>query len=363
MKLEILRLECYRNIAFAELIFEDKCAFFSGPNGQGKSNILESIGLLTALRSFRGHVLPLWIQQGKDQAQLYFGGQHDAEGPFHLRMKLRRDSKQLWRNEECVRRSAEWIGLYPIVVFSNRDKVWVHGGPKERRQFFDILLSQLDAAYLRTLQRYNMAQGQRNAALKQSQWHVLASFESILSQEAAAIAEKRQQWTDIFNPYFISYYQEISRQNSEQPHLRYAIDTELALLSSEDFWLQSRERDKLWQTTQHGIHRDEYVLELEGNSARFFASEGQQKNIVLAMNLAQVTLIKSFKKEIPLILLDDVGSELDASRRRCLWDALPKECQIFACGTEFPKELGIKDWQIWNVHEGTYHLANDAMTS
>ena len=362
MKLEILRLECYRNVAFAELIFENRCVFFRGPNGQGKSNVLESIGLLTALRSFRGHALPLWIQHGKDQAQLYFKGRHDTGDSFELRMKFRREGKQLWRDEECVRRTTDWIGLYPAVVFSNRDKIWIYGGPKERRQFFDILLSQLDAHYLQSLRNYYTALKQRNAALKQSQSSILSSFESILSQEAVTVAKKRQQWLDLFNQHFISCYKAVSSQGSEEPHLCYEGDTEVTLLSSEDFWRRSREKDKLWQTTQHGVHRDDYLLELCGHSVRSFASEGQQKSIVLAMNLAQVELIKSHKKEAPLLLLDDITGELDPTRRRGLWDTLPPECQIFACGTEFPQELDAKDWQVWNVHEGMYRLVDDTTT-
>jgi DNA replication and repair protein RecF len=356
MKLRILRLECYRNIAFAELVFTHRCVFFEGPNGQGKSNILESISLLTALRSFRGHGLPFWIQHGKDQAQLYFEGRQDAGDLFHLRMKLRRDGKQLWRDEECMRRSTDWIGLYPVVAFSNRDRIWMSGGPKERRQFFDMLLCQLDADYLRSLQHYYLALKQRNAALKQSQWQVLSSFESILSREAVAITHKRQQWTAIFNEHFVSCYRKISCQDSEQPHLHHESDTAAALLASEDFWRQAREKDKLWQATQHGIHRDEYLFKLQNNNVRFFASEGQQENIILAMNLAQVELLRSFRQETPLILLDDIGKSLDAARRAYLWDALPQECQVFACGTEFPQELNIKEWQIGKVKEGTYCL-------
>ncbi|MDR0445355.1 MAG: DNA replication and repair protein RecF [Puniceicoccales bacterium] len=358
MKLKILRLEYYRNIAFAELVFDSRCVFFSGSNGQGKSNILESMGLLTALRSFRGHALPLLIQQGKDRAQLYFEGQHDTEETFRLRMKFRPEGKQLWCNEEYISRSTDWIGLYPVIVFSNRNKMWIHGGPKDRRQFFDILLSQLDTSYLRSLKNYYISLKHRNAALKQSQFHILSSFESILAKEAVAIAEKRQKWSSIFNEYFISWYKKISQKDIEQPNLQYEYDTESALLASEDFWLQSREKDKLWQTTQHGIHRDEYLLQLQGNAVRLFASEGQQENIVLAMNFAQMELIKSIKKETPLILLDDVGSELDPLRRERLWNAIPHECQIFACGTQFPKELCEKNWQHWHIHEGICSLEN-----
>ena len=166
MKISAIGLQNFRNIAATRLEFAGRLQFLLGPNGQGKTNLLEAIGFITALRSFRAADNAHLIGHGQKEAALACDLEHEVEGPSKLTIKFRPGVKEAWLEETKVARLADVIGRFPTVIFSSQDQQLVRGSPGGRRRWLDLTLSATDAAYLAHLQSYHRALADRNALLK-----------------------------------------------------------------------------------------------------------------------------------------------------------------------------------------------------
>ena len=166
MRLRKLSLRHFRNVGFAALEFSGRQQFLLGGNGQGKTNLLEAAGFLTALRSFRTTENKLLVGHGHHTAAVVYAVEHERMGETHVTIKLRHDGKELWSDQARVTRLADHVGKFPAVVFSSQDLQLVRGSPAVRRRWLDLTLAAMDAAYLHTLQTYSRALAARNALLK-----------------------------------------------------------------------------------------------------------------------------------------------------------------------------------------------------
>ncbi|HZZ56603.1 MAG TPA: DNA replication and repair protein RecF [Opitutaceae bacterium] len=194
MRLTALSLRDFRNIAEARLVFEGRRHFFLGPNGQGKTNLLEAAGCLTALRSFRAAETPVMIRAGAAEAGIAAELEHEHRGPTALRIALRPDGKELWSDGEKVSRLSDHLGQFPVVAFSSQDLQLLRGSPALRRRWLDLTLAAMDAAYLRALQTYARALAGRNRLLKDSSPNLaeLTAFEHVLAPAAAGLVRLRR---------------------------------------------------------------------------------------------------------------------------------------------------------------------------
>src|SRR3954470_21960252 len=166
MRLRKLTLRHFRNIGFAALEFEGRQQFLIGANGQGKTNLLEAAGFLTALRSFRTTDNKLLIGHSQHCAAIAFIVEHERQGGTEVTIKLRHDGKELWCDQERVTKLGEYLGKFPTVVFSSQDLQLVRGSPAGRRRWLDLTLAAMDPVYLRALQTATRALAERNALLK-----------------------------------------------------------------------------------------------------------------------------------------------------------------------------------------------------
>lgn len=354
MRLLKLNLENFRNISFAALQFGEMSHFLLGANGQGKTNLLEAIGLVSALRSFRTQEITQLIRNGATQARLFFEFEHDLEGNTQVEIALSRSTKTCLLNGEKVRSMADYIGLIPTVVLSSEDIQLLRGAPQLRRRLIDMTLSAIDKDYFAALRRYHRILKERNALLRHEVLDkpLISSFEKTMAPDACTLIEKRHAGLSQLNQHLQQAYQRIC-QTDEQPELAYKPNAEF---ESEDAVLelmhQQRTRDQIMKSTQRGPHRDDVQFSIKGKLARDFASEGQQRGLVLALRMAQIESFQASTAIKPMVLADDVLGELDPTRRAGFWSAVGNERQIVATGTTLPQTTHTREWKVFTVEQG-----------
>lgn len=354
MLLRRIALQNFRNIAWAELALPPAGAAFVGTNGQGKTNLLEAVGLLTALRSFRQSDNRLLIAHGQPEAAVRLELAHERLGETVVTVRLRPDGKDVQIDATPVTRFAEFLGRFPTVVFSSQDNQLIRGSPAGRRRWLDLVLAAMDAGYLDALQRYHRALDDRNRLLKErADAAQLAAFEKPLAAAGAAVVRGRAEGVETLATRVGVAYAAIV-PGGEAAELVYerdvaaADEAELAGL-----FAANRERDQLLKSTSRGPHRDDIDLTLDGRSSRDFGSEGQQRSLVLALRLAQLGHFRERAGVRPIVLADDVLGELDAGRRMRFWGAVEPGTQVLATGTAVPAGFA-GEGQVFRVDRGTF---------
>jgi DNA replication and repair protein RecF len=357
MRLRRLHLQDFRNIALARLEPGGAREFLAGANGQGKTNLLEAVGLLGALRSFRGAEPRELIRQGAAEARVWMEVEHERDGETQIEITLRPQKREVAINGARCQRLADFLGRFPTVALSSHDLQLLRGAPPLRRRALDLALASLDAGYFHSLRRYHQALDGRNALLRSSRMPAmaeLAAFETMMAAEAVAVTTARAAACSALGKHLREAYIKLAAGAVERPGLLYAPDAEG---ESPDkwraLWEGSRARDMAAKTTRHGPHRDDFTFQLEDQEAKGFASEGQQRGLVVAWRLAQAAWLRERTGLQPILLADDVLGELDAERRAGFWRAAADVAQVLASGTTLPVEKE-EGWGVWNVQGGVF---------
>lgn len=317
-----LQILNYRNIREASLDFSDKLNCFIGLNGQGKTNLLDAIYLLSFTKSAFSSSDSQNITHGEEMAMVQ--GTYGEE-TFSCGIK-RGVKKSFRRGKKDYKRLIDHIGLIPLVMVCPQDNQLVEEGSDERRRFLDAVISQQDKRYLENLTQYNAVLKQRNAFLKQLEgqeqpdFSLLEIFDEQLIEPAQYIFAARCRFIDDFLPVFQEVYSAISG-NKEQVKLLYISqmqDRDLA-----EAFRRTRQRDLILGWTSQGIHKDELeMLLIDGENdypLKRVGSQGQKKTYLLAMKLAQALYLTNYnsqisKGEYPILLLDDIFDKLDSER-------------------------------------------------
>ena len=355
MRLRKLTLRHFRNVGFGALEFSGRQQFLVGANGQGKTNLLEAAGFVTALRSFRTTDNKLLVGHGQHCAALVYEIEHERQGGTQVTIKLRHDGKELWNDQARVTKLAEHLGRFPTVVFSSQDMQLVRGSPAQRRRWLDLTLAAMDAAYLRALQTATRALAERNALLKSGRASAaeLGAFEQTLAPAAAELIARRAEGLRVFGDSLRAIYGQLAA-DGEPAGLGY--EPNFAEPSAESLLARleaGRARDLQFRTTLVGPHRDDFHFTVKHTAAKDFASEGQQRSLVLALRLAQAKWFHERSGIRPVLLADDVLGELDPVRRARFWSVIDRESQVIATGTHVPDaELGA--WQLFEVRDGAF---------
>ena len=355
MRITGLNLQDFRNIASASLEFTGSFHFILGANAQGKSNLLEALSLVTALRSFRTRNIGEFLRFGAERAQLRFLIDHEKEGNLEVLIELKANKKEIFIDGQKINRFGDFLGKFPSVVFSSQDIQFLQGSPGLRRRFMDLSLSAMDAEYFAALRAYHKTLKERNILLKQDAGAAeLASFEKVMAPAAVIIAAKRHVLTAFLGEKMRSVYKEISGTGET---LSLIFKPSCDCRKEADFLQmleKNRTRDILCGSTQNGPHRDDYLVELDGREAGLFSSEGQQRSLVIALKLAQVDWFRKNSGLKPVILADDILGELDDVRREGFWRALPGDLQVFATGTKPPPSAPYPSWSFLGVEKGVF---------
>ena len=317
MYLDELHILNYKNIREAQLHFADKLNCFVGLNGQGKTNILDAIYLLSFTKSAYNAIDSMNITHGEDMGMVQ-GVYQEAGEPITITCGMKRGQKKQFRNgKKDYKRMVDHIGLLPLVMVSPQDGRLIEDGSEERRRFLDVVISQHNKEYLNRLNTYNVLLKQRNALLKEEDEKeavcqcrdissLLEVYELQMVPQAEYIYHERSRFVEQFIPLFQEIYSELSG-DAEQVSLRYIRqlqDRDLA-----EAYMRTRERDRILGWTSQGIHKDEIEMLLGDYPLKRVGSQGQQKTYLLAMKLAQALYLGK-----PILLLDDIFDKLDSER-------------------------------------------------
>ncbi|MDX1978296.1 MAG: DNA replication/repair protein RecF [Pseudanabaenaceae cyanobacterium bins.68] len=367
MYLKRLRLTYFRNYGREEIEFAAPKNILVGANAQGKSNLLEAVQLLIALKSHRGGRDRDLVMNGMAAAEIWADCESRCS-TVELSIKLRSQSRRsLLINGVNVARQADFLGYMSGVLFSSLDLDLVRGNPEQRRDWLDGVLVQLEPIYFGLVQQYNQVLRQRNALLKTIRQGQLEQIEQLvlwdqqLASHGTHILRRRSRLIERLSPLAAKWHAQISGTGEK---------LEISYLSKLEFnSSQTREQvqqvflTKLAQvstaeTTQGsslvGPHRDDLGLQINGRTAREYGSQGQQRTLVLALKLAELELIEAVLGEPPLLLLDDVLAELDLQRQDHLLNAISSRVQTIITTTHLgsfdPRWLSAA--QIFQVEQG-----------
>lgn len=353
MRFAHVTLQHFRNLPLAQVALRGRRTFLCGANGQGKTNFLEALGYVTALRSFRGAEPRALVALGQKQAGLGFAIEHEQFGESRVTITFGPDGRTVEWERGQVARLAEFIGKFPTVVFSSQDNQLLRGSPSLRRRWLDLTLAAMDGAYLAALQGYTRAVAERNMLLKHGGRDAaqLDAFEHEASLHAARLVAGRRAGVEVLSGLFRETHARLVPEG-ETASLTYAPDTTAETPAKfAALFVQGRPRDTLLKSTERGPHRDDLDFLLTGRPAKHFASEGQQRCLVIALRLAQAAYFRKNGGVEPVLLCDDVLGELDPERRRKFWAALEGEPQVIATGTSLP-EIDGGAWQVLRVVDG-----------
>lgn len=333
MKVLMLKLRNYRNYTDLHLPLTPTINIFLGANAQGKTNIAEAVYYAAMGRSHRTHTdtdLINWQQEESSLKIVYERCSVENTLEFHFYRGKRRE---ILSNGHPIRHK-DLIGQMNAVLFSPEDLFLIKGAPAERRHFLDSEISQANPAYYVELAKYMRLVTQRNSLLKKIRERKMTAdqldvWDLPLAASAAKVVEKRQAAVKKLNMLANLMHRKISH-NTESLRLFYEITGQEDVTDDLFSWYNNsltafREKDILRGSTSIGPHRDDLILEVNNVNLRSFGSQGQQRTGVLALKLAELEFIKSETGEYPVLILDDVMSELDAQRRHQLLNFIQQE--------------------------------------
>lgn len=330
MRLISLEVTDYRNIASARLTPGRELTVLSGNNGQGKTNLLEAIWLLTGGKSFRGGRDAELVRRGQPFAVLSAVTEQDDGQQHTIRLTVGgpespRPGRYASRNGAPPKRAAALAGSFPAVAFDPGHLSLVKGAPELRRKFLDAALCQLYPGYLTLYRRYVRALQQKNALLRHSgtrpelpmkqKREQLEIWNAELARQGEAIQQRRREYLALLGPLAAANYAEISR-GAERLEIAYQAKFEPGALA--ETLARGREEELRAGQSLWGPHREDLELLLDGQPARVYASQGQQRSIVLSLKMAEAAAAARITGEHPVMLLDDVLSELDEGRKAYL---------------------------------------------
>ena len=326
MKIEKIRLSHFRNYSELTLYPHESVNLFFGPNGSGKTNLLEAVHYCALGKSHRTASDQNVIQSGEKEALCRVSVRGRAarqEISIHLsQQEAQRKTIQI--DQKRVARFSELMGCLQCVIFSPEDLGLIREGPSLRRRYLDMMISQMNRGYFVALQQYRAGMEQRNAILKNlrinpgADRRMLDAFENAMAQSAEVITAERLRILQLLAPLAEETYRGISGREEEQFQLSYHSglkdeDHPAEALSAQ--LRENREEDIRTGLTSAGPHRDDLQLTLNRKIMKLFASQGQIRTAALCLKLAQMKALRQLTGESPVLLLDDVMSELDRTRR------------------------------------------------
>lgn len=338
MVIDEVKLYNYRNYGELNLKLGEHANIFIGKNAQGKTNLLEGIYLSSVGRSAR---TPRWqelIKWGEKEGST-FVSIRKAFGQDSVRVKLS-DAKRIEINGLPISKIGEMMGVLKTVYFSPDELKIVKDGPGERRRFMDIALCQLSKTYFYVLTRYNKILSHRNKLLKNSPSdEAIEIWDYQLAKEGAKIVRTRRAFISRLLPLAKEIHLDVAGEDLD---IVYEGLDGTTTAECENVFLEalarSRERDKAFAVTHQGVHRDDIKISADGIDLRSFGSQGQQRSAALSLKLAEMELLKEESGEYPVLLLDDVLSELDSSRQTKLLEHI-KSYQTIITGTSLAEDV------------------------
>ena len=359
MIIKSLELADYRNYESLELQFDKKTNILYGDNAQGKTNILEAIYVAATTKSHKGSKDKEIVNFEKEEAHIrtYIEKENvETRVDMHLR---RSKSKGIAVDGKKLKKAADLLGLCNVVFFSPEDLGIIKNGPAERRRFIDMELCQLDSIYLYNLNNYNKIVNQRNKLLKDMYMNpdlkeTLNIWDMQLVSYGSKIIERRRIFVEQLNEIIYDIHKKLSGDKEE---LRIVYEPNVEVEDFEKSMRDRQDRDIRAKMTTVGPHRDDFSIMIGQVDIRRFGSQGQQRTAALSLKLSEIELVKKITKDSPVLLLDDVLSELDSSRQNYLLNSIGDIQTIITCtGLEEFVNNRFEINRVFQVTEGTVTL-------
>ena len=333
MILKSIELKNFRNYEDLDLKFDSGTNILFGDNAQGKTNILEAAYVSGTTKSHKGSRDKDMIRFGEDESHIRtIVEKQGKEYQLDIHLKKNR-SKGIAINKVPIKKASELFGILNMVFFSPEDLNIIKNGPSERRRFLDAEICQLDKIYLSDLTRYNKILMQRNRLLKDMQpqpqlMETLPVWDMQLVEYGKRLIRRRRQFVEELSEIVTGIHRNISGKREELV-LRYEPNIDAEFL--EDELNRVREKDRKYAQTSVGPHRDDISFFIRGVDIRKFGSQGQQRTSALSLKLSEIELVRQTIHDTPVLLLDDVLSELDSNRQNYLLNSIHDIQTMITC--------------------------------
>lgn len=333
MIIKSLELSDYRNYDSLTIEFCNGTNILYGDNAQGKTNILEAIYVSATTKSHKGSKDKDIVHFNKEEAHIRTNIEKDGV-PSRIDMHLRKNkSKGIAVDGQKLKKAADLLGLCNVVFFSPEDLGIIKNGPSERRRFVDMELCQLDQFYLYNLNNYNKIVNQRNTLLKDMYFNpqlreTLNIWDMQLVSYGSKIIERRKLFIDQLNEIIYDIHKKLSGGKEE---IRIVYEPDVKIEEFEKELSLNQDRDIKAKMTTVGPHRDDFSFMIADTDIRKFGSQGQQRTAALSLKLSEIEIVKKITKDTPILLLDDVLSELDSNRQNYLLNSIGDIQTIITC--------------------------------
>lgn len=361
MVIESMELENYRNYQSLQVSFSPGTNIFYGDNAQGKTNVLEGIYVCSTAKSHRGSKDQEMIRFGQEESHIKLCLKKDGV-PYRVDMHLKKHkTKGIAINGMPIRKASELFGIANVVFFSPEDLNIIKNGPSERRRFIDLELCQINKLYVHALINYNKIILQRNKLLKDLPFHpeyesTLEVWNEQLFAYGIQVIRERRQFIQQLNQIIKEIHGNLTG-NKEHLELKYEPNVESEAFA--DALKRSREQEIRQKTTLVGPHRDDIRFSVNQIDIRKFGSQGQQRSAALSLKLSEIELVKQMIHDYPILLLDDVLSELDSSRQNHLLNHIQHIQTMITCtGLDDFVEHRFPIDRIFKVVSGTVYKEN-----
>ena len=362
MIIKSIELSDYRNYDHLFMEFSPGTNILYGDNAQGKTNILEAIYVSATTKSHKGSKDRDIINFNKEEAHVRTVIEKE-NADTRIDMHLRKNkSKGLAIDGQRVKKAADLIGLCNVVFFSPEDLGIIKNGPSERRRFVDMELCQLDSFYFYNLSNYNKIVEQRNTLLKDSYFNpqlkeTLDIWDMQLVSYGSKIIERRKLFADQLNEIIEGIHFSLS---GGRENIKIVYEPDVQIEEFEKKLLENQERDLRSKMTTVGPHRDDFSFLIGDIDIRKFGSQGQQRTAALSLKLSEIELVKKITKDTPILLLDDVLSELDSNRQNYLLNSIGSIQTIITCtGLEEFVNNRFEIDRVYKVTNGTVEIMNE----
>lgn len=357
MQITTLKLLNFRNYDQLEIKFSKSCNIIFGKNGMGKTNLIEAIYILSLTKSFREGNDKVLIKDDKTLAKISGNVINDIENNYQV--IINDLGKRVKINNNLCHKISDYISKINVVLFNPDDLRFIKDTPSIRRKYLNVDISEFDNSYLICLSNYNKLIKQRNSYLKTMYFNSNASKEylDILTNKiidyGMEIYQKRNKFINLINKYLNYFYKKIT----DKYDLKLEYVSDLTELSKEDIIKKfnfNLEKDMLFGKTQFGIHHDDLIFKINDKLIKEFGSEGQQKNAIIAYKLSQIQMYKDIQNKLPILILDDLFSELDNEKINNILNLLDVNVQTFITTTSIDKidEKIIKNSKLIKVEDG-----------
>ncbi len=334
MQIINLKLVNYRNYSKLDLKFSSKFNLIYGKNGMGKTNLVESIYVLALTKSFRSSVDKILIKENSMFAKVEADVLKKRLNSYKI--VISNEGKRVKINENNVSKLSDYISLIGVVLFNPDDLRVVKDSPNTRRKALNIDISQINNNYLAYLNNYNKILKQRNTFLKNAKVESSQYIESLNEQLASyglKIFNERKKIIELINSKTSVIYKRIMKTGNLE--IKYISDYDNKNFDDIlDMYRNNYNRDLLLRSTLLGIHKDDYLFYLDGHLMKEYASEGQQKNAIIAYKFALISVFEEINSDLPILILDDLFSELDIEKINNILKLIDDRLQVFITTTE-----------------------------